>query len=176
MSTSSTDTTIKPQGIGLGVAIVWALAGQMVTMGILAFTGKHVTNRLPLGLEEVGYLIAAAICVAWGEGVRAGRSLAIWLLIGFSGILAVTAGLFGIPGTIQATQQGNLWPLYSTVILVVLFPYLFIQLIQPGTRAWMATTSAAAARARHGSPLWLAAIIACAAIGGALQAIAVVLH
>jgi hypothetical protein len=163
----------KPLGIGAGVAFDWALAGQMVGMafllGALGLPGTeaHGAGRVFLSL---GYLIVAPLPVIIGEGLRSGRQWAWYIQVALTGALSL-GGLVTIPATIHALQHHNGWPLYTQIILIGLCPLIFVRMIHPNTRAWFAGVTVAAARARHNAPLWLASIIAFAAVGGFLVAV-----
>jgi hypothetical protein len=167
------DASPKPLGIGTGVAFDWALAGQMVGMafllGVLGLPGSeaHGAERVLLTL---GYLLVAPLPMIIGEGLRSGRQWAWWIQVVLCGALSL-GGLVIIPGTIHSLQHHNGWPLYTQIILIGLCPLIFIRMLHPQTRAWFASVTVAAARARHNAPLWLASIIAFAAIGGFMVAV-----
>jgi hypothetical protein len=160
-----------PSGIGTGVAFDWALASQMISMGVLlGIFDLPVTGNPGRVLMTLGVFIVAPLPMLIGEGLRSGRVWAWWIQVILTGILTVV-GLVEIPGTISAVAHGNGWPLITQVILITLCPFIFWRMLQPQTRAWVGVVSVAAARARHNAPIWLASIIAFAAIGGFIVAV-----
>jgi hypothetical protein len=168
--------TGKPVGVGLSVAFIWALAAQMLSSVFLVLLfGTHgfSVSRGLTGIDALlalGYLLAMVLLIIIGEALRSGRRWSWWFMVVLAGALSL-GGLVMIPGTIQALAHGDAWTLWVEIILLALPPLILFRLLQPGTRQWYAHTSPDAARARHNAPLWLATIISCALVGGALTAI-----
>lgn len=168
----------KPKGVGLGVAFIWALAGQMLTsvflellFGTVGFSTKTpLTNQA--FLLAFGYLVATGILIAIGEALRLGRQWAWWVIVVLTGALTL-GGLVMLPSTISTifVHHGNAWPLWAQSILVTLAPFIFYRMVQPVTREWFAHVTVAAARARHSAPAWFAFVVPGAAIGGFLTAV-----
>ncbi len=167
---------IKPKGVGLSVAFIWALAAQMLTsvLLVLLFGSQGFSTRnAHLGpdlLLALGYLVAMGILIGIGEALRSGREWSWWVLVVLSGALSL-GGLVLLPGTFQALSMGDRWVLWAQIILLTLPPFILYRLLQPITRQWYAQTSIEDARARHNAPLWFATIIGCAALGGFLTAV-----
>lgn len=171
--------TDQPLGVGFGVAVDWGLTVQLAGMGVVALVSNaqpHVqgstvtTPHLPVLLMVLGYGIGAALFAALGEGVRAGRRWAWYAQVVFMGLLSIF-GLVSLPGTYMALTQGQYLPLIPQVILVIIAPLILYRMLQPQTSRWYASVAPAVARARHGSPRWLAVIGAFALIGGVLMVI-----
>jgi len=168
--------TIKPLGVGLSVAFVWALAAQMLTSVLLTFlysSQRFIRTPTHSGRDYVsilGYLIAAALLAGWGDGLRSGRQWAWGALCALTALLSI-GGLVMLPSSLQAAGNHDFYPLWSQIILLTLPPFILYRLLQPATRQWYQSISMTAARARHNAPSWLAAIIGSAAVGGALTAI-----
>jgi hypothetical protein len=168
--------TAKPVGVGLSVAFIWALAAQMLTSVVLVLLfgaqGFVASDSLPSAdaVLALGYALAMVLLIIIGEALRSGQRWSWWFMV----VLAAALSLYGlvlIPSTIESLRQGDAWPLWAQVIILTLPPYILYRLLQPGTRQWYAHVSPAAARARHGAPMWLATIIGCAVVGGVLTAI-----
>jgi hypothetical protein len=176
---SEVDAAVKPKGVGTAVAFTWALAAQMLSAAGFAIADsvrqhEHAVLSgpaagIPTPVIVLGYLVAAGFAAAIGEALRAGRRWAWGILVALTAVLSI-AGLVMLPTTISLIARHNFWPLYVQVILIGLVPFILYRLVQPETRRWYASVSAAAARLRHGAPAWLATIIACAAAGGFLTA------
>ena len=169
-------TTIKPAGVGLSVAFIWALAAQMLTsvflvlfFGMQGFPSSHAPTGADF-LLALGYLLAMAVLIIIGEALRSGRLWSWWFIVVLAGALSLV-GLIMIPGTIQAVTRGDAWTLWAEAILLTLPPFILYRLLQPRTRQWYGHVSPDTARARHSAPLWLASIISCAVVGGVLTAI-----
>jgi hypothetical protein len=168
---TSPAATANPKGVGAAVAFIWALGGQMLTGAFFEITQdsrKHTSGISPT-LIVIGYLIAAGILIVWGENLRAGRQWAWASAAALTGLLGL-GGLVMLPSTIISVAHHNFWPVYVQVILLFFAPFICYRLLQPPTRQWYATVSAAAARLRHGAPTWLAITIASAAAGGIFTA------
>lgn len=175
MKKATVDVGDKPLGVGLSVAFIWALAGQMLTNFLFnvifgsggftphPFTGKGI-------LFALGDLIAAGLLVFIGEALRSGRRWSWWVIMVLSGGLSV-GGLVLIPSTIGALRHHDVWPLWSQLILLTLAPFIFYRMIQPPTQRWYERVTIIAARARHNKPRWLVTIIGSAAVGGFLTAL-----
>ncbi len=161
-----------PGGIGTGVAVLWGLTSQLLTTIVLVILGKTTFSGVPIFLAIIGILIGAALTTYWGEMVRSGNRNAILFLIVFA-ILLFLGGLTRLAWAFNMARIGNFWVPYTEVILVIIAPIIVARMARPATFKWINATSPEAARARHGSTAWLATIIALAAVGGILQALAV---
>ena len=163
-----------PRGIGTAVAFDWGLTAQLVIEApffVLGVGPGSAVAALPLGARlgaAAVTLIFAAITFALGEGVRRGRRL-VWMFQ-----IAINALLFfgGFPVLINGIHdlgQGHVGGLIPALIMLIASPAAAILLASKRTRAWIATTTSAEARKRHGGKWpWLIAIWAI--IGGAAVA------
>lgn len=175
----SGSTTAKPRGIGLAVAYDWALGAQMLTMLVLAVGFglaplRSGTSNIPTAASAIGFGILAAICIGWGEMVRRGNRYGYWLQVVASAGLTLVGYLYQLPLMLRSAQQGNFWPFIPGIILTVVTPFLLIRLLNPATRAWIATVTPPESLARHGSARWIISTMLGAAIGGILVALATV--
>ncbi len=178
-TSQASDVAAGPRGIGTSVAIDWALTGQMLGMIVLMLAG--VGAAAPLGgnhpsvaekiVSTIGLAIAGAVTFWIGEQVRSGRLWSMWFMRVLA-IAIVLGGLAKIPSTVQAAQHHDFWPIYPDAVMVVLFAVMGYLMFQPQTEAWFKRVTPAEARARHGSPAWLASIGTLAAVGGVLVAVA----
>ena len=166
----------KPTGVGMGVAFMWALGGQMLTgivlvllFGANGFSTQHAQRGMAVILV-LGDLVALGLCVAIGEGLRSGRKWAWWIVVVLTSALAL-GGVLILPRTAMALGNHDGWALWPQIILLTLAPFIAYRLLQPTTRTWYDGVTLATARARHNAPAWFATIIASAAVGGALTAI-----
>ncbi len=172
--------SLKPGGIGTGVAFDWALAVQIVTDGFFflsatfvgsSLVGKPLAVRLALALAS---LVAAALIFAQGEALRRGRRVARIIQM-VANALLVVVGLVNLPGLITALTRGhivgNIGSLVVELVLLVLSPLIVWLLTRKRTRDWFATTTSAEARARH-SGRWLFWMALYAIIGGLAVAFA----
>lgn len=163
-----------PRGIGTAVAFDWGLTAQLVIetpMYALGIGPGSAMATLPLagrlGAAAV-VLLCAAITFALGEGVRRGRRL-VWLFqIALNSVIFL-AGFSVLIGAIHDLGQGHVGSFVPALIMLIASPAAAILLASKRTRAWIATTTSAQARQRHGGKWpWLIAIWAI--VGGALVA------
>ena len=165
---------LGPRGIGTAVAFDWGLTAQLAIEAILFALGIGPGSSLAghplaarLGMAAL-YLLFAAITFALGEGVRRGRRL-IWMLQIAINALIFFAGFPVLIGGIQGLGQGHVGGLVPALIMLIASPTAAILLSSKRTRAWIATTTSAEARKRHGGK-WPWLITIWAIIGGALVA------
>jgi hypothetical protein len=161
-----------PAGIGTAVAFDWALAAQIVIVGLSVMVGIG-PGGFGAGRPIVLRLLAAALSVALaalpfalGEAMRRGRHMAWVVQLVFNSLLPLT-GLVQIPAAIDALGRGQRGLLVREVVVLLISPLIVWLLTRPRTRAWLARTTSAEARARHGSARWLVSIAVIAIIGGA---------
>ena len=163
-----------PRGIGTAVVFDWALATQTALGALfaaLAVGPSSDTANLPiagrLGMV-LGFLAVAAGIAAFGEAMRRGVR-PVWMAQ-----IVINAGLFflgvhDIPDTLQSVKGGH-WGLFAhTFVLLFISPVLAWMLTRKSTRDWVAHTTRAQARKRHGGK-WVVYIIIWAIICGAIIA------
>lgn len=160
-----------PTGVGLGVAFDWALGAQLVS-GAVLIVGFGASSAASAVGTIIGSAIAAGACIFVGESLRQGRQWAWWVQVVLGFGVIVGALVLDIPEGVRQFSHHNYWAWYPAAIELLLGPYMAYRLLQPRTRQWFATVSAATAAARHGSVAWLAGVAASAAIGGTLVALA----
>lgn len=164
-----------PSGIGTGVAFDWGLTAELLTFAVLFATGLMTSGGAPLSPGArvggvIGSLIGAGLTFALGEGLRRGRRPA-WLAQVALNVLALPAGFILLPGTLDDLRHGHFGSSVPTAILLFVDPALVWLLTRPWTRAWVRTTTAEQAAARHGGR-WLLAIGLYALVGGIAVALA----
>jgi hypothetical protein len=162
----------------MAVAFDWGLAVQtLLTPLIDTFVTRSSLMTIPglhplLGstLLFILSLLAAFAFVWFGEMVRSGRTWARRIQIAANALLSFV-GIFSLINFIQSARQGNLWPLVTVVILLIVSPVIVWRLSRAATARWFQFVSAADARKRHGGTwVWFIALWALA--GGVLQTIA----
>jgi uncharacterized membrane-anchored protein YitT (DUF2179 family) len=164
----------KPRGIGTAVVFDWALAAQIVFGAVFAALGvgigsatANISTAGRLGVA-LGLLGGAAGVAAFGEAMRRGVR-PIWMAqIGINALLFFV-GARDIPATIQSVKDGHLGLLVHTFVLLIISPVIAWMLTRKATREWIAHTTRAEARRRHGGR-WLVYIITYAIISGAIIA------
>lgn len=168
--------SLKPGGIGTGVAFDWALSVQLLidsafflsaTFAGSDLAGKSLAPRLGMAL---GTVLGAAIVFTQGEALRRGRRVARIIQIVANALLTIF-GLVKIPDLIQSLKAGQVGTLLVEVVLLVVSPLIIWLLTRTRTRVWFATTTSAQARARH-SGMWLFWMAVYAIIGGVAVAFA----
>lgn len=163
-----------PRGIGTAVAFDWGLTAQLAIEAPMFALGIGPGSNLaghPLVIRlgtAVLYLIFAAITFALGEGVRRGRRL-FWLFQIAINALIFFAGFGVLIGALQDLGHGHVGSFIPALIMLIASPAAALLLSSKRTRAWIATTTSAEARRRHGGKWpWLIAIWAI--VGGVLVA------
>ena len=163
-----------PRGIGTAVAFDWGLTAQLAIEAPLFALGIGPGSNLagqPLAMRlgaAALYLVFAAMTFALGEGVRRGRRL-FWLFQIAINALLFFAGFPVLIGAIQDLGHGHVGGFIPALIMLIASPAAALLLSSKRTRAWIATTTSAEARQRHGGKWpWLIAIWAI--VGGALVA------
>jgi hypothetical protein len=168
--------SLKPGGIGTGVAFDWALAVQLMTDGIcyiLAFGPGSAMAGTALSLRLVAALftfLAAGLVFTQGEALRRGRRVARIIQIAANSLLVIL-GLVNLPGLLPSLQMRQFGSLVVELVLLGLNPLIVWLLTRKRTRQWFATTTSAEARARHGGR-WLLWMVLYAIIGGLAVAFA----
>lgn len=169
-------SSLKPGGIGTGVAFDWALTVQIVTDGVCfllgvgpgsSVAGQPLPARLALALAAV---VAAALVFTQGEALRRGRRIARIIQIVANSLLVIV-GLVNLPGLISSLQNRQFGSLVVELVLLIVSPLIVWLLTRKRTRDWFATTTSAEARARH-SGRWLFWMVLYAVIGGLAVAFA----
>ncbi len=165
---------IKPRGIGTAVVFDWALAAQTAIVAVSAALGVgpasdtasfSTAGRLGVALVFLAVAVGSAV---FGEAMRRGvRPVWIAQIVINAGLTLL--GVHDIPATIQSVQSGRLGLLIHTFVLLIISPVIAWMLTRTSTRDWIAHTTRAEARKRHGGR-WLAYIIAYAIISGAIIA------
>lgn len=163
-----------PRGIGTAVAFDWGLTAQLTIEALSLALGigpeSAMAGHAPVarfGMAAL-FLVFAAITFALGEGVRRGRRL-IWMFQIAINTVIFLAGFPVLISGIQGLGQGQVGGLIPPLIMLTASPAAAILLSSKRTRSWIATTTSAEARKRHGGKWpWLIAIWAI--IGGALVA------
>lgn len=177
-SNISTDTEIKPQGIGMAVAFDWGLAVQILVTPVMPLIFgvpsmfKQFSPPIAALLTSLITIPAAALLAVFGEGVRRGWRLVRPIQMVANALLFV-AGIASLMTLWNGIKQGNYWPIVSSSILLLASPVIAWRMNSAGTKAWFATVTSAEARKRHGGA-WPFLIALWAIVGGILQAIAVV--
>jgi hypothetical protein len=168
--------SLKPGGIGTGVAFDWALSVQLLTDGVFflsaTFAGSDLAGK-PLAMRlgmALGSVLGAAIVFTQGEALRRGRRVARIIQI-VANALLVVYGLVNIPNLIQSLKAGQVGTLLVEVVLLVVSPLIVWLLTRRRTRAWFAMTTSGQARARH-TGMWLVWMVVYAIIGGVAVALA----
>ncbi len=163
-----------PRGIGTAVAFDWGLTAQLAIESPMFALGVGPGSNLagqPLAMRlgaAALYLIFAAITFTLGEGVRRGRRL-FWLFQIAINALLFFAGFPVLIGAIQDLGHSHVGGFIPALIMLIASPAAALLLSSKRTRAWIATTTSAEARQRHGGTWpWLIAIWAI--VGGALVA------
>jgi hypothetical protein len=162
--------SLKPGGIGTGVAFDWALAVQLVTDGIcfiLAFgPGNSLAGTaLPLRLVVALFtFLAAALVFTQGEALRRGQRIARIIQIVANSLLVIL-GLVNLPDLLSSLPMRQFGSLVVELVLLVVNPLIVWLLTRKRTREWFATTTSVQARARH-SGRWLFWMALYAIIGG----------
>lgn len=165
---------IKPRGIGTAVVFDWALAAQtaitvpFVALGVgIGSDAARLSTAGRLGTALV-FLAVAVGAAVFGEAMRRGvRPVWIAQIIINAGLTLL--GIHDIPATLQSVQSGRLGLLIHTLVLLVISPVIAWMLTRKSTRDWIAHTTRAEARRRHGGR-WLVYIITYAIISGAIIA------
>ncbi|HST88013.1 MAG TPA: hypothetical protein VLJ14_06500 [Ktedonobacterales bacterium] len=161
-----------PAGIGTAVAFDWALAAQIVIVGLSVLVGAgpgSLGAGRPIALRVLAAVLSVALAAlpfALGEAMRRGRQMAWVVQLVFNSLLPLT-GLVQIPAAIDALGHGQFGLLVREVVVLLVSPLIVWLLTRPRTRAWLARTTSAEARARHGSARWLVSIAVIALLGGA---------
>lgn len=164
------ERALGPRGIGTAVAFDWGLGVELLTLApfIALGTGPGAPAArlgIPLRLGAAALTLGfSAVTFALGEGMRRGWRPA-WLtqIVPTAGI--TLGGVVAIPATLASLRHGHFGMLVSTSIMLFASPVIFWGLTRPRTRDWIATTTSAAARARHGGR-WLIGPLISAIIGG----------
>jgi len=159
-----------PRGIGTAVAFDWGLTAQLLLdvpfLALGVGPGSNLTTAA-LGARLLAAAITtifAATTFTLGEGVRRGRRLP-WILQIVINSLLFLGGFSLIPGTIHSLSTGHFGGLVPQLILLVASPAAVLLLTRKPTRVWIAQTTSAQARARHGGS-WPWKIAIWAIIGG----------
>lgn len=177
-SDTSTDTEIKPQGIGMAVAFDWGLAVQTLVTPVMPLifgvpgAFKQFSPPIAALLTSLISLPIAALFAAFGESIRRGWRLARPIQMVANALLFL-AGIASLMPLWNGIKQGNYWPTVTTSILLLTSPIIVWRMNSAGTKAWFATVTSAEAQKRHGGA-WPFLIALWAIVGGILQAIAVV--
>ncbi len=166
-----------PQGVGMAVAFDWGLAAQILvtptTTLLLGMPGlfKQLGPLEGTLLSTVISLPVVGLLAVFGEGVRRGWR---WTrpIQAVANTVLFLGGLVLIPTVITSIGRGNYWPLVTDVILLIFSPLIAWRMFGKRSKQWYDTVSSVAARKRHGGA-WPFLISAWAAVGGILQAIAV---
>jgi hypothetical protein len=171
---TETSREFKPRGIGTAVVFDWALAAQTgigALSAALAIGPGSVTPSASaagrVGMT-LGFAAVAAGCIAFGEAMRRGVR-PVWMTQIVINALLLFLGVHDIPATIQSVKDGHLGLLVHTFVLLIISPAIAWMLTRKSTRDWVAHTTRAEARKRHGGR-WLVYIITYAIISGALIA------
>jgi hypothetical protein len=161
-----------PAGIGTAVAFDWALAAQIVILGLAVLVGAGPGSfgaGRPIALRVLAAALSVALAAlpfALGEAMRRGWRVAWVVQLVFNSLLPLT-GLTQIPAAIDALGHGQFGLLVREVVVLLVSPLIVWLLTRPRTRERLARTTSAEARARHGSARWLISIAVFAIIGGA---------
>ena len=165
-----------PAGIGTAVAFDWALAAQIVILGLSVLVGTGPGSfgaGRPIALRVLAAALSVALAAlpfALGEAMRRGRHMAWVVQLAFNSLLPLT-GLAQLPSALDALGHGQRGPLVREVVVLLVSPLIVWLLTRPRTREWLARTTSAEARARHGGARWLISIAVIAIIGGAAIAL-----
>ncbi len=170
----ATPQAFHPRGIGTAVVFDWALATQTALGAVfiaLAVGPNSDTASLStaqrLGMALV-FLAVAVGTAAFGEAMRRGVRL-VWMAQIVINALLFFIGVHDIPATLQSVKDGH-WGLFAhTFVLLIISPVLAWMLTRKPTREWVAHTTRAEARKRHGGK-WVVYIIIWAIICGAIIA------
>jgi hypothetical protein len=171
---SASSQPLKPRGIGMAVVLDWGVAAELALLAPLFALGIDpggitasfsAAGRIGEALVLVGI---AAGAVAFGEALRRGVR-PVWMAQVLLTCGLAIGGLFKIPDAIHSAQSGQAGTVVSTVVLAGFCPVIAWMLTRKATRTWVAQTTSAEARQRHGGR-WLAFIIVYALISGALIA------
>ena len=164
----------KPRGIGTAVVLDWGVAAELVILAPFLAMGVgpgdatarfSIAGRIGAAVVTLGIAVGAAV---FGEALRRGYR-PVWIAQIIINLLLFFGGIGTIPGTIHALQSGHFGSLISTFVLLVISPTIAWMLSRQSTRDWIARTSSAEARKRHGGN-WLVFIIIYAIISGAIIA------
>ncbi|MBF6591422.1 MAG: hypothetical protein IVW57_12970 [Ktedonobacterales bacterium] len=168
---SAVAATSGPRGIGTAVSFDWGIGFELLILApyFVAGTGpgsslihQGTMPRLGAGLLTLGL---AAGAFALGEGMRRGWRPA-WAVQVVLNSAITLGGLATLPAAVSGLRSGHFGQAVATSIMLFISPAIAWMLTRPATRAWLARTTSAAARARHGGA-WLIGPLLCAVIGGA---------
>ncbi|HEV7129052.1 MAG TPA: hypothetical protein VGN32_16590 [Ktedonobacterales bacterium] len=167
---SASATPPKAAGIGTAVAFDWGLSAEFLTLAVLDVLGHRATGgQLAPVVVVLALLLGAGACFALGEALRRGNRLAWIAQVAINSVL-LPGGLLLLPGTFADLGQHHFGGIIPNAILLFVDPVLVWLLTRSRTRAWVRTTTAAEAAARHGGR-WLAITLPYAVILGVLVAL-----
>ncbi len=160
-----------PRGIGTAVAFDWGLTTEFLLYAPFLALGAgpgdalaSVSGGIRL-LVAIASLVLAGVIFALGEGLRRGRRLAWTVQVAINALIFL-GGFAQIPAAGHSVQTRHVGGLVPALIMLLVSPTIVWLLTRRQTREWVATTTSAEARTRHGGTWpWLIAIWAI--IGGA---------
>lgn len=167
-----------PRGIGTAVAFDWAIGCELLLFAPLIALGlgpgadigaqfapaPELWARTGIALLTV---LGALPLFALGEGLRRGMQLARVGQLALNSVLFLAGIGLLRSGVDTLARQRRVGGLVPPLYMLLLGGLILWQLTRPQTREWFARVSTTEARARHGTPRWLATILVIALIGGA---------
>jgi hypothetical protein len=126
----------RPHGVATAVVFDWALTVQLTTQAVAASTGHLGLVRDPLTIA--GRLVAAALLLALGEGLR--RGIAMLRLVE-AAIVALVTVLGVVSAGLLITGHGGRGLVFSVIIELTFAPWLAWALLNRETAAWFAASS-----------------------------------
>jgi hypothetical protein len=153
-----------PRGIAVAVVFDWALTAQLTTQAVAAATGHLGLAREPATIA--GRLVAAALLLALGEGLR--RGVAPLRLV--QGTIACLVTVLGIASAaVLLLGHGDRSLVASTIIELTFAPYMLATLLDRRTAAWFSGGGHRAAP-RTSGPRWLLMLAAQGVVWGVVVA------
>ena len=142
-----------PHGLGIALVFDWALTAQLATQAIAAATGHLGLARDPAAIA--GRLLAAALMLAIGEGLRRGVpwtrpvQVAIVLLVTVLGVVSAA---------VLVTGHGGRGLVFSTIIELTFAPWLAWALLRSETAAWFSAATRGMRAPRTSGPATVVAL------------------
>ncbi|MBJ7608522.1 MAG: hypothetical protein JF887_03695 [Candidatus Dormibacteraeota bacterium] len=150
-----------PHGLGVAVVFDWALTAQLDTQALTAATGHLGLGRDPLAIA--GRLLAAAVLLALGDGLR--RGIVALRLVQVA-LMALVTVLGVASAAVLITGHGSAGLVFSTLVEVTYGPWLVWRLLHSDTAAWFARSRGRGRAPRASGSRWIAVLVLWSVVWG----------
>jgi len=123
----------RPRGLGIAVVFDWAIGAQLTTQAVAAATGHLGLSRDALLIA--GRLLAAALLVVMGEGLRRGVPA---LRVAQVALMALITVIGVVSAVVLVSGHGGRGLVLSAIIELTYAPWLAWRLLLAETAAWFA--------------------------------------